>query len=87
MSDVIDRGIIPIDRAATEQLGGVIGRAVREHYLGRPRNSGTVYEVLNALAGIAGIVIKGAGADAKRVRAWFDLALDNQLLGEEEGHG
>lgn len=75
-----------VDRESCELVGRLIATAVGAHMRWRPGNDG-VFEALNALAATAAVVIRGTGEDAAKVRAWFDGALDQQLIGEVQGHG
>lgn len=74
---------IAVDREAAALLGFSLATAVKAHYLRRPRGNDAVFEALNALAFVTASVLAGAGRDAKRLRAWFDIALDQNLQEEQ----
>ena len=73
--------LLPTDRSAVEQLAHSLIASVRRHYIGRPMNRSTVYEVLNALGAVTGVVLAGTGADSDEARAWFEQALEQNLSG------
>jgi hypothetical protein len=72
------KAAFPIDRAPVEELAEQFAAVVHLHYRTRPQSRATVYEVLNALAGMTAVVIKGTGEEAE-ASAWFERALQQNL--------
>ena len=69
-----------LDRNTVERLATALLIPIRNHYLRGPVGADRAYEVLNALAITAGVVLLGAeGAGGKGVRFFLD-ALRQQLV-------
>ncbi len=68
---------VKLDRRVIEQLADDLLSPIRTHYLHRPLRPESVYEVLNALAAVSGLVI--AAADPEVCRDFFVTALDAEL--------
>lgn len=72
----------PLDREPVEALAEEFMRAIVTYYRTRLTARSTAQEVLNALGSSAAIIIHGTGSPESRdeARAFFDRAVDNQLM-------
>lgn len=74
-----ERKVMPlVDHGATQALGLELSFVVKGHYDSRPTGQSTIFEVLNALACVAAVVLAGTGND-KGARAFFDNAVDENI--------
>jgi hypothetical protein len=70
-----------IDPAEFERIARVLANVARG-YLGQPPHGPRkVFTMLNALAGLSGVIIAGTGADSAKIRGWFVGAVDAEIAG------
>jgi hypothetical protein len=76
----------PLDLAAVDALAGELMQVVRAHYLRRPMDRQTVFEVLNGLACATGFVLGGIPATHRQAcRVFFNQAMIGELVELEKG--
>lgn len=71
---------VDVDADKVNRLAEAFAGIVRQHYLDNPLSRDSVFEVLNALAGLAAIVIAGTAPAETESRAFFTAALDSQIV-------
>jgi hypothetical protein len=75
----------PLDPKAVDGLAGELMQVIYHHYLTRPRDRQTVFEVLKALASVSAFVIMGCVPSTHIVRTWFAQAMAQELAALKPG--
>jgi hypothetical protein len=75
----------PLDPKAVDTLAGELLQIIHAHYIRRPRDRQTVFEVLNALASVSAFVIGGCAPSIHTVRTWFSQAMAQELAALKPG--
>lgn len=74
-----------LDRARVEGLAKLLAEAVRDNYLRGPPSRDRILEALNALASVAGFVIRDWG-DGGEALGFFELAFKGELDRAADAH-
>lgn len=75
---------LPVEENAVTRLAMELFGVIRTHHFRRPRNSGTNYEILNALAHVTATVTLAAGPGRDAALDWFKQALVMNFEGNIE---